>query len=560
MNRNPHTVGPASGEPLLETEEIQGNVIIGFDERHQALLALRIASPAGARRWLRRIVGKITSANDLLRARGLPSASSDRSHRQRNSPGGVWVNIAFSARALAGLNPATAKNPLPDRAFLTGLNAERASLLGDAVAPEHVSTNDPTLSWVVGGSGNPVDLILVVASEQVGSLAAGLDPLRPGKADGDSPPQIVWEEWGQMRSDLPGHEHFGFRDNLSQPGVLGLIMKSPDIPLTPRLVAPGEAGKVDFAKPGQALVWPGQFILGYPSTASNWPSQGQALPMPERVPRWAKNGSYLVFRRLRQDVWAFRTYVREQAALLRQKSGYADVTPEFLGALIFGRWASGAPLSRSPRGDHPALGNDDLANNDFLYAVDTPAPAFQDDGPTLPQLFDRAREDCLGLVCPRAAHIRKMNPRDQATNLGDQFDTLTRRILRRSIPYGPPLPEDADDDGVDRGLHFLCYQGSIEAQFETLQRDWANSCQNPTTGGHDLIIGQPSGDSVTRLFVLCNQNSANEFVLEAPRRFVIPTGGGYFFAPSIGFLRETAAIESTTSGKTGVSCLASSGG
>ena len=40
-------------EPILETSEIQGNIIPGFNKSHQGLLGYRILDPAGAKAWLR---------------------------------------------------------------------------------------------------------------------------------------------------------------------------------------------------------------------------------------------------------------------------------------------------------------------------------------------------------------------------------------------------------------------------------------------------------------------------------------------------------------------------
>jgi len=148
----------------------------------------------------------------------------------------------------------------------------------------------------------------------------------------------------------------------------------------------------------------------------------------------------------------------------------------------------------------------------------------------------------LGFVCPVPSHIRKVNPRDRESNKGDEFDTLTRRILRRGIPFGPPLPAPPGgqlpaDDGVERGLHFLCYQTSIVEQFEELQIDWANSTDNPKPHGHDLIIGQ-TADGRREVQLLTAGNSGT---LQTDRTFVTMTGGGYFFAPAISAIAEVLA-------------------
>ena len=228
--------------------------------------------------------------------------------------------------------------------------------------------------------------------------------------------------------------------------------------------------------------------------------------------------------RLRQDVAAFHGFLRAGAASLAATGNFPGLTAQQLGAKLVGRWPSGAPIARAPTQDNPDLAKDPLSVNDFLFVTDTPAPDFRAGaGPA--KDFPRAKADALGFVCPVPSHIRKVNPRDRESNKGDEFDTLTRRILRRGIPFGPPLPAPPGDqlpadDGVERGLHFLCYQTSIVEQFEELQIDWANSTENPKPHGHDLIIGQ-TADGAREVQLLTAGNSGT---LQTDRTFVTMTG------------------------------------
>lgn len=528
--------GPAR-EPLLDIHDIQGNILAGFNKDHQRLIALRIHDVSTARRWLRRIAPQISSLAEVYQFNALFRMTRARAGHDPAGLIATWANIAFSHPGLETLISAAAANGVPDEPFRVGLPA-RAGFLGDVPPP---GQSDPMANWVIGGTGRVPDILLIVASDDAGQLDRAADRLRPGPGDGSGAPEVIWEELGQTRPDLPGHEHFGFKDGISQPAVRGLVSRRPDIFLTPRLLAPPAPGEIEFARPGQPLVWPGQFVFGYPATDGSSGSGGGPIPPGKLDPAWLRNGSLLVFRRLRQDVAAFTAFIRTTAANLAANPAFGGMTPAHLGALLVGRWASGAPILRSPQKDLPALAACPLANNDFLYTVNTPPPIFRPGVSDPAMAFPLAVADTAGVVCPHAAHIRKVNPRDQDTDLGDLFDTLTRRILRRGIPYGPPLADPSTDDGVDRGLHFLCYQTSIEDQFEKLQTDWANSVNNPKPLGHDFIIGQTPDQQRSLQLLTADQSDA--IPVTAPRQWVTPTGGGYFFAPSLSALRDVLGGE-----------------
>ena len=126
------------------------------------------------------------------------------------------------------------------------------------------------------------------------------------------------------------HDHFGFRDRLSQPVIKG----SGEEP-TPGSGAPLE---------------PGEFILGYPD--EDGPPVN--LPQPEILSR---NGSYMAYRRLQEHVGAFRAYLADNADTAEAQ--------ELLAAKFMGRWRSGAPLVLAPDADDPELGADPMRNNDF---------------------------------------------------------------------------------------------------------------------------------------------------------------------------------------------------
>jgi Dyp-type peroxidase family len=223
------------------------------------------------------------------------------------------------------------------------------------------------------------------------------------------------------------HDHFGFRDRLSQP-----VMEGSGQEPTPGSGAP---------------LKPGEFILGYPD--ENGPPAD--LPQPDVLSR---NGSYLAYRRLQEHVSLFRNYLREHADSPEEQ--------ELLAAKFMGRWRSGAPLVLAPAHDDPELGADPMRNNDFNY-----------------------REmDPRGYAVPLGSHTRRLNPRDTAVNMN------RRRMIRRGATYGPALAEGAPDDGADRGIAAFIICASLVRQFEFAQNVWINDPTFHELGNErDPIIG-----------------------------------------------------------------------
>ena len=522
-----------SNEGLLAVDDIQGNILTAFNKDHQLLIALSIRDVSAAKAWLARLAPHISSLSEVEQFNRLFRAKRRRLGHDPTGLIATWVNIVFSYGGIAKLTSASHANAIPSDPFKQGLPA-RAASLGDASTVEGEGVSD---RWVVGAEGHVPDILLIIGSDDTGVLERVSRYLCPGMGDLAVSPEVIFRELGETRTDLPGHEHFGFKDGVSQPAVRGLISKSPDIYLSDRLLADSPDGEISFAKPGAPLIWPGEFVFGYPSNNRN---DGTPVP-PEPLPSWVRNGSLLVFRRLRQDVAAFHGFLRSAAAALAATADFPSMNAQLLGAMLVGRWPSGAPISRANKQDDVDLAKDANSANDFLFAEDTEAPNFKP-GHGTAKAFPRATADRLGIVCPCPAHIRKVNPRDQDSDKGDAFDTLTRRILRRGIPFGPPLPVPPGgqlpvDDGIERGLHFLCYQTSIEEQFELLQTDWANSTTNPKPDGHDMVIGQAAGGQreVKLLTATGGQN------IQTNRMFVTMTGGGYFFSPSISALSQFLA-------------------
>lgn len=377
---------------------------------------------------------------------------------------------------------------------------------------------DPTCpeNWLVGGPHAALDLLLIFAADA--RIEVESDPVVARiEACGLVP---IYSEVGEVLTD--DKEHFGFQDGISQPGVLGIVeIGGIRRFITTRYGVPGGLG-IEFGKPGQPLLPPDQFLFGDDDAD-------------------LRNGSFLVFRRLSQDVAQFYADTQTMADTLSTGLGH-HVDAEAFRVRIVGRWPSGQPLMRptaSSGGPESAM-----ALNHFLFAGDVPELILSNNEHIGPAHGDSQVQK--GGQCPIWAHIRKVNPRDLQTNLGGPDDTRAQQMLRRGIPFGPAYHHDDlshSDNGVERGLLFLSYQRSITEQFETLNGNWMNSSSGPMSGGFDLLVGQSltNGRHAPKLADYFDPVSNTTLTTATLNQWVKPTGGEYLFAPSVSWTRRAAA-------------------
>ncbi len=321
----------------------------------------------------------------------------------------------------------------------------------------------------------------------------------------------------------PSHlEHFGYRDGISGEYIAGAGEPDPDV-----------AGGARTPEGGWRPLAPGEAVLGHP----NEDGELGHLPFPMGL---ARNGSFLVYRKLEQKVYTFRKWLEEEGA--RYPGGR-----ERLAAKLVGRWRNGAPLVSFP--DAPPadqevdrLGREKMTG--FIYGGD----------------LDGAR-------CPHGSHTRRANPRD---SLGFDGTLVNRhRILRRGLPYGDWIPEgeETPDHDEGHGIVFMVINTSIERQFEFVQREWVNYGNDFRQGNDpDPLIGHhPAGpDGAGTQMVIPgdplprSENGKSE--AEEPGRpghvpwicarlpeFVVTKGGDYFFVPSITALHLIAEGKLETS-------------
>jgi Dyp-type peroxidase family len=281
--------------------------------------------------------------------------------------------------------------------------------------------------------------------------------------------------WRQDCHVLPDEkEPFGFKDGISHPAI--------------------EGSGIPASNPSEPPLKAGEFVLGYPDEMSDSP----AIPRPDVLGR---NGSFVAFRKLHQRVAAFRRYLRENACDAGDE--------ELLAAKMMGRWRSGAPLALCPMHDDAAVGADPARNNAFLFKAD----------------------DAIGYRTPPGSHIRRMNPRDTAHNI------QRRRMIRRGGTYGPHLPDDAPDDGVERGIAAFVGCASLARQFEFTMNVWVNDPEFHELGNErDPFVGTHDGT-----FDYAIPRRPIKKVIKGLPAFTTVKGGAYFFLPGIEALRFLAS-------------------
>ncbi len=491
----------------IDLEQVQGNILGGFNKDFQDFILLEVLDTARARQWVRENAGRFVSTsrqvlafNNAFRNLTLAGIAKPESIIQAR-----WMNIAFSAAGLTHLGLMGAAGALP-QAFVTGMAGRKAEI-GDLGASEPGHWVHPFAPAELP----KIHVILLVAADSEADLNAHVNDIK-ATAGFVVAFRVVDTIEGRTRVDEVGHEHFGFKDGVSQPGIRGI--NTPD----DALANPNQG------HPGQDLLWPGEFVLGYPTQIPH-AKQGVDGPNPDPGPKsgagnhnWTKNGSFLVFRRLAQNVPAFHA----QLGTFAQAHG---LSVDLAGAKIVGRYRSGCPLAAlnmqapasPPSPTDPALANPALANSDALNN------AFE------------FGSDPRGARIPRAAHIRKAYPRDEETpplNAADsESHTQTRRLLRRGVPFGASFGAALGGGAHDpRGLLFLAYQKDIEEQFEFVQKNWINNAKFPTAPAG---MQDPGDDPVIAQVAIGTFQVDPNVGAGALSHFVITTGGEYFFAPSL---------------------------
>jgi Dyp-type peroxidase family len=487
--------------------DIQGFITSGYGHlKFAAYLFVRFTNGDKARRWIEGLSPTITAA------RSWPTTA--RGDRLKPTSA---LNVAFTAGGLTALGlPPGVLCSFPAE-FQEGITADhRSPILGD-------TEESAPGQWEIGGSTQPPIHALVFAYAT--STAAVEELCRAQRALLAATEGGVVELDGSMQSGYRpdgDHEPFGFHDGVGQPKIAGIS---------------------DDGVPT------GEFILGYLNHYSVVPptpvvpaalDRSNVLPALDNpyhasahVRDLGVNGSFVVYRKLQQDVAGFWQFMQREAVRATGKEDAAFMV--WLASRFVGRWPSGTALMLAPQADRPAL----RERNDFLYAADPD-----------------------GHACPIGAHIRRTNPRDDLKPYPATASlsmSEAHRLLRRARVYGPPLFDPAllrdpaslesgrlltavVDDGLARGIHFFCVNANIRSQFEFVQQTW---CNNPRFGGltacKDPLVGDNNrtGEPSSHMLIPATPEDIHTGALP---RFVTVRAGAYLFMPSLRALRFLAKL------------------
>ncbi|MEM7573259.1 MAG: peroxidase [Bacteroidota bacterium] len=432
--------------------DMQGNILSTHGRDYVMHLFLRFKDRDSARKFISEdVVPRIISAKQ--QKLDSQAFKDDASLKHKN-----FLTFSLSFQGYLFLGVPDLKTP-GDRAFREGMKKRGDKLSDPKVNRWQREYRDDWHALMVVGNAS-----LKVLNQYINGFRAALR---------NATEEIHVEKGEGIRNEAGAHiEHFGYVDGISQPAML-----------TDKV----DSGQISREK------WDPTVNLSMALTKDPGGETDDSC------------GSYLVFRKLEQNVKAFKEAERDLAEEI-------GVSVEYAGAQMMGRFRNGTPLVPM----EPPSGLPTAKLNDFDYSTDMRS----------------------GSKCPFHSHVRKSNPRGSG---GASSEADKRHLFpRRGITYGFTRGEQDPEDGV--GLLFMAYNSDISNQFEFMQTSWCNAPGFPagkSTGapGVDPIIGQGTDPQ--------GQNYFNKWGNDQSARrrgsisgFVKMLGGEYFYTPSISTLRS----------------------
>lgn len=522
----------------LDLYDIQGNIVkaygrFGFPKARYVFFGFSEA--VAAQQFVEKIIPLVTTSERW---------GKDAEANGLGAPPKATTNIAFSYRGLKQLGlPRQSLQSFPAD-FSMGMKA-RHKILGDdgASAPcnwDPIWRDNDVHCWVSINGGNESDIetryqkILGFVED----LSGGVKLLSGHRGADNSEHNDYQQASALFDNDKPTQkEHFGYTDGISDPFFKGSEMNPANV------MGGGKRTRNDPETiEGWEALEAGEFILGHRDEAFEYPvnaAQPRLLSL---------NGTYMVYRKLHENVGAFNAYIKN---IGKDFSGGSEA----VAAKFVGRWRNGAPISRFP--------TEDVANQ-FVSKLEAAKQALKDvsmggDGrkkQSCQRDYDALRkqlvafdfsEDFDGARCPVGAHARRVNPRG-ALEFGQTKAFVTpgalvnrRRIARRGLPYGEA--KDPSSNTGNHGIIFMAINASIERQFEFIQQQWVNysndfklaNDKDPLVGNHEIDM---EGNSAGKMIIEGDKdNNTPPFFCSGMPRFVETRGGEYFFMPSLTALK-----------------------
>jgi len=401
----------------LNPSDIQGFTLRGYNLPFARYLFLQFHEPDKARALLTHLLPQITTGQRWDRK---PDAT---------------LNIAFTHRGLTALElPLATLISFPPE-FQLGMKA-RANILGDVGRNAHQHWDEV---WRVG----KVHAWLAINAQSPAALETCFAQITALLESTHGASLLDAQDAGAIPIDgkFTSKEHFGYTDGFGNPDYLDIC----------RDTQPGQ-GKLMKDGTTWTPLATGELLLGYADEAGELP----VMPVPHLL---GSNGTFMVYRKLHQNVGTFREFLAKWSDLYAagdlhaagdahaagDPHGAGDPRArEKLAAKFIGRWRDGTPIELSP--DHPdqAIVQDRQRNVNFMFG-----------------------DDPEGTRCPVGAHVRRTNPRDAFGFHGELVHR--RRISRRRLVIQP--------------LRHRFHYSTSSAVFSTALRNASTSILLPITSG-----------------------------------------------------------------------------
>ncbi len=532
----------------IDLADLQGNILRAYGRQgfpKARYMFLHIAEAPAGRALIEVLRPKITTAAPWQSKANYPGeVIVDRPK--------VAINIGFTFYGLLSLGiPITTLRGLPPE-FIDGMGA-RADILGDK-GPNGTQKWDPiwannaigsnhvhvllTLNAQMNPDGTPVEELETVTQwimDECSKLDNKVRVIGGHGSDGSA----LWQDASALLVEGPdgvmqptAKEHFGFTDGFGDPVFEGQYGTKELEDL--RAIGSGALNPDGTWRP----LATGEFLLGYSDESQEIPTA--SLPFV-----FSRNGTFMAYRKLHQNVASFFDYIKKMAERYASMMNVPQLeAEETLMAKIAGRWSDGVPLmAASTYKEWRAFQKNAQAKTE----LEKVGSHKKQERSVARELLDfRYNSDPEGVKCPLGSHLRRVNPRDMLDPTAKPDDPKSgggsvlnnrRRILRRGLPYGSDKLNKNLPDNEDNGIIFLAVCASLFRQFEFIQQQWVqygldfdsgnDTC--PMIGNHHkgekfVIPADPKGDEMP-------------FICTDLPQFVETRGGDYFFIPSMTALR-----------------------